>query len=113
MSQHVPDTLHMYTKLYIDGSMTCLISLLHEKLLRITSVAIAARVPLHSKAAEGLAKKDRGGYDIHFGIVDAKALFSKYCKSFEKRIRSMLPTYPVVPEDSTRFDKCLHAGTPG
>ena len=60
---------------------------------------------LHNKAAEGLAKNDRVGYDIYSGIADTKALFLKYCKPFEKRLRSMLPTYRVVPdgdgEDST------------
>ena len=51
-------------------------------------VAIAGLVLLHNKAAEGLAKSDRLGYDIYVGIVDTKALFLKFCKPFEKRIRS-------------------------
>ena len=52
---------------------------------------------LHNKAAEGLAKSDRVGYDIYSGIAETKVLFLKYCKPFEKRIRSMVPTYRVVP----------------
>ena len=60
-------------------------------------IAISDLVLLHNKAAEGLAKSDRVGYDIYFGIADTKALFSKYCKPFEKRLRSMVPTHRIVP----------------
>ena len=60
-------------------------------------IAISDLVLLHNKAAEGLAKSDRVGYDIYFGIADTKALFLKYCKPFEKRLRSMVPTHRVVP----------------
>jgi hypothetical protein len=60
-------------------------------------MALADFVMLHNKAAEGLAKNDRLGYDIYSGIADTKVLFLKYCKQFEKRIRSMVPTYRVVP----------------
>ena len=60
-------------------------------------MAISDFVLLHNKAAEGLAKHDRVGYDIYSGIADTKALFVKYCKQFEKRIRSMVPTHRVVP----------------
>ena len=51
-------------------------------------IAISDLVLLHNKAAEGLAKSDRVGYDIYFGNADTKALFSKYCKPFEKRLRT-------------------------
>jgi hypothetical protein len=68
-------------------------------------MAISDFVLLHNKAAEGLAKHDRIGYDLYSGIADTKALFIKYCKPFEKRIRLMVPTHRVVPagdgEDST------------
>ncbi len=62
-------------------------------------MAISDFVLLHNKAAnlKGLAKHDRVGHDIYSGIADAKALFIKYCKQFEKRIRSMVPTHHVVP----------------
>ncbi len=60
---------------------------------------------LHNKASEGLIKPDRLRYDLYSGIVETKANFLKYCKPFEKRIRSLVPTYRVVPagdgEDST------------
>ena len=60
-------------------------------------MAISDFVMLHNKAAEGLAKHDRVGYDIYAGIADTKALFLKYCKPYEKRVRSMEPTHRVVP----------------
>jgi hypothetical protein len=60
-------------------------------------MAISDFVLLHNKAAEGLAKSDRVGYDIYSGIAGTKALFLKYCKPFEKRIRSMVPTHRAVP----------------
>jgi len=60
-------------------------------------MAIADLVLLHNKAAEGLAKHDRVGYGIYLGIADTKALFLKFCKAFERRTRSMVPTYRVVP----------------
>jgi hypothetical protein len=60
---------------------------------------------LHNKASEGLVKADRLGYDLYSGIADAKKAFLSYCKPFEKRIRSLVPTYRVVPagdgEEST------------
>jgi hypothetical protein len=52
---------------------------------------------LHNKASEGLVKADRLGYDLYSGIAETKALFLKYCKPFEKRIRSLVPTHRVVP----------------
>ena len=52
---------------------------------------------LHNKASEGLLKPDRVVYDLYSGIGDTKALFLKYCKPFEKRIRSLVPTHRVVP----------------
>jgi hypothetical protein len=62
-------------------------------------MAISDFVLLHNKAAEGVAKYDRVGYDIYSGIADTKALFLKYCKQFEKRSisRSMVLTHCVVP----------------
>ena len=60
-------------------------------------MAISDFVLLHNKAAEALAKTDRVGYDFYSGIADSKALFLKYCKPFEKRSRSMVPTHRVVP----------------
>jgi hypothetical protein len=59
-------------------------------------MAISDFLPLHNKAAEGLAKHDRVGYDIYSGIADTRALFMKYCKPYEMRIRSMEPTHRVV-----------------
>ena len=64
---------------------------------KICPMAISDLVLLHNKATEGLAKNDRVGYDIYLGIADTKALFLKFCKQFERRIRSMVPTYRVVP----------------
>jgi hypothetical protein len=52
---------------------------------------------LHNKASEGLVKADRLGYDLYSGIAETKPLFLKYCKPFEKRIRSLVPTHRVVP----------------
>ena len=61
-------------------------------------------VLLHNKAAEGVAKHDRVGYDIFSGIADTTALFLEYFKQFdsiEKRCmcRSiiMVLTHCVVP----------------
>ncbi len=66
---------------------------------------ISDLVMLHNKASEGLIKPDRVGYDLYSGIAETKANFLKYCRPFEKRIRSLVPTYRVVPaghgEDST------------
>ena len=66
---------------------------------------ISDLVMLHNKASEGLIKPDRLGYDLYSGIAETKANFLKYCKPYEKRIRSLVPTYRVVPagdgEDST------------
>jgi hypothetical protein len=60
-------------------------------------MAISDFVLLYNKAAEGLAKHNSVGYDIYSGIADTKALFLKYCKPYEKRIRSMEPTHRVLP----------------
>ncbi len=51
---------------------------------------------LHNKAAEGLLKPDRVGDDLYSGIADTKALFLKYSKPVEKRIRSLVPNHRVV-----------------
>ncbi len=56
---------------------------------------IADFVLLHNKAAEALAKENRVGFDFHSGITDSKVLLLKYCKQFEKRLRSMEPTHRV------------------
>ena len=68
-------------------------------------MAISDFVLLHNKAAEGLVKSNRVGYDIYSDIADTKALFLKYCKHYEKRLASMVQTIRVVPsgdgEDST------------
>ena len=68
-------------------------------------MAISDFVMLHNKASEGLVKTDRSVYDIYAGITDTKVLFLKYCKPFEQRLRSMVPTHRVVPtgdgEEST------------
>ena len=68
-------------------------------------MAISDFVLLHNKAAEGLVKSNRVGYDIYSDIADTKALFLKYCKPYEKRLASMVQTIRVVPsgdgEDST------------
>jgi hypothetical protein len=62
-------------------------------------------VLLHNKASEGLVKTDRVGYDLYSGIADTKALFIKFCKQYERRIRTLVPVHRVVPagdgEDST------------
>ncbi len=52
---------------------------------------------LHNKASEGLVKTDRVGYDLYSGITDTKALFLKFCRQFERRIRSLVPNHRVVP----------------
>jgi hypothetical protein len=49
-------------------------------------MAISDFVLLHNKAAEGLVKTNRVGYDIYSDIADIKGLFSKYCKHYEKRL---------------------------
>ena len=51
-------------------------------------MAISDFVLLHNKAAEGLVKSNRVGYDIYSDIADTKALFLKYCKPYEKRLAS-------------------------
>jgi hypothetical protein len=51
----------------------------------------------HNKASEGLVKTDRVGYDLYSGIADTKALFLKFCRQFERRIRSLLPNHRNVP----------------
>ena len=52
---------------------------------------------LHNKASEGLVKTDRVRYDLYSGIADTKALFFRFCRQFEKRIRSLVPSHRVVP----------------
>ena len=52
---------------------------------------------LHNKASEGLVKTDRVGYDLYSSIADTKANFLKYCKPFERRIRTLVPDHRVVP----------------
>jgi hypothetical protein len=52
---------------------------------------------LHNKASEGLVKTDRVGYDLYSKIADTEALFLKFCRQFEKRIRSLVPNHRVVP----------------
>ncbi len=54
---------------------------------------------LHNKASEGLrlVKTDSVGYDLYSGIADTKALFLKFCRQFEKCIRSLVPNHRVVP----------------
>ena len=52
---------------------------------------------LHNKASEGLVKTDRVGYDLYSNIADTKANFLKYCKQFERRIRTLVPNHRVVP----------------
>jgi hypothetical protein len=60
-------------------------------------MAIADFVLLHNKVAEALAKRDRVGFDFYTGIADTKAQLLKYCKPYEKRFQSMVPTIRVVP----------------
>ncbi len=59
----------------------------------------------HNKASEGLVKTDCVGYDLYSGISDTKALFLKFCKQVQRRIRSLVPLHHIVPagdgEDST------------
>ena len=68
-------------------------------------ISISDLVLLHNKASEGLVKTDRVGYDLYSGIADTKALFIKFCKQYERRIRTLVPVHRVVPagdgEDST------------
>ncbi len=52
-------------------------------------------VVLHNKASEGLVKTDSVGYDLDSGIADTKALFFKFCRQLEKRIRSLVPNHTV------------------
>jgi hypothetical protein len=52
---------------------------------------------LHNKASEGLVKTDRVGYDLCSNIAGTKANFLKYCKQFERRIRTLVPDHRVVP----------------
>ena len=54
-------------------------------------MAVSDFVLLHNKAAEALARSDRVGFDFYSGMADLKALFLKYCKPFEKRLRSIVP----------------------
>ena len=63
-------------------------------------MAIADFVLLYNKAAEALAKSDRVGFDFYTGIADTKAQWIKYCKPYEKRLQSMVPTLRVVPAGS-------------
>ncbi len=53
-------------------------------------------VMLHNKASEGLVNADRVGYDLYSGIADTKALFVKFCRQFERHIRSLVPNHRVV-----------------
>ncbi len=61
-------------------------------------MAIADIVMLHYKATEGLAKPDRLGFDIYTGIADMKTLWLKYCKLYENRLRSLVPTHCGIPQ---------------
>ena len=54
-------------------------------------------VLLHNKAAEGVAKHDRVGYDIFSWIADTTALFLDYCKQFEKRCMCPSRSMMVLP----------------
>jgi hypothetical protein len=60
-------------------------------------IELSDLIMLHNKASEGLLKPDRVVYDLYSGIADTKASFLKYCKPFEKRLRSLVPTHHVVP----------------
>ena len=51
---------------------------------------------LHNKESEGLVKTDHVEYDIFSGIAALKALFLKFCKPFEKCLRSLVPLHRVV-----------------
>ncbi len=37
------------------------------------------------------------GYDLYSNIADTKANFLKYCRPFERRIRTLVPDHRVVP----------------
>eukprot|EP00291_Cryptomonas_curvata_P007963 CAMPEP_0172184080 /NCGR_PEP_ID=MMETSP1050-20130122/19367_1 /TAXON_ID=233186 /ORGANISM="Cryptomonas curvata, Strain CCAP979/52" /LENGTH=152 /DNA_ID=CAMNT_0012857819 /DNA_START=610 /DNA_END=1065 /DNA_ORIENTATION=- len=65
--------------------------------ISIIAIIVIILSNLFHEASEGLVKTDRIGYDIYSGIADTKALFSKYCKPFEKRLRSLMPSHRVVP----------------
>ena len=59
---------------------------------------------LHNKATEGQAKNDPVGFDLYDGIASVKVQFIKFCKRFEQRLRTLVPTHRiilVVEEDST------------
>ena len=65
-------------------------------------------VLLHNRAMEGLYKKgDVLAFDLFAGVSGIKAPFIKFCRAFEKRLRSNVPSHrviPVVEEQPTNLD---------
>ena len=58
---------------------------------------------------EGLYKKgaDVLTFDLFAGVGGTKAPFIKFCKAFEKRLRSNVPSHRVIPvneEQPTKLD---------
>ena len=66
-------------------------------------------VLLYNRAMEGLYKKgaDVLTFDLFAGVGGTKAPFIKFCKAFEKRLRSNVPSHRVIPvneEQPTKLD---------
>ena len=57
---------------------------------------------------EGLYKKgDVLGFDLFAGVAGIKAPFIKFCKAFERRLRTNVPSHrviPVIEEQPTNLD---------
>ena len=72
-------------------------------------IAIADLVLLYNRSMEGLYKKcgDVLTFDLFAGVPGIKAPFIKFCKAFEKRLRSSVPSHRVIPvneEQPTNLD---------
>ncbi len=59
-------------------------------------IRIADLVLLHNKATEGQAKHDPIGFDLFDGIASVKVNFIKFCKRFEQRLRTLVPTHRII-----------------
>jgi hypothetical protein len=71
-------------------------------------IAIADLVLLYNKCMKGqYGKVDVLSFDLYKSCPQLKAQFARYCKVFEHRLRSLVPTYRVLSlneEQSTKLD---------
>jgi hypothetical protein len=71
-------------------------------------ISIADLVLLYNKCMEGqYCKGDILTFNLYKSCPSLKPQFVRYCKSFEQRLRSLVPDYRVIPvneEQQTKLD---------